>query len=124
MRNGKTIHGFKIYRYLANQVGLFSQVSGRVKNLIIGDDVKIVGLNAVGGISGYVTIGAAFTNCVNNASVFATGIALILMVVVQCVVLGANAGSFAGLFQKLGQSWLNILRNNTYTGVFALDMWL
>ncbi len=60
----------------------------------------------------------------NNSALAATGVALVLMVIVQCIVLGVNAGSFAGLFPKLGQSWLNILRNNTYTGIIALGMCL
>ena len=55
-------------------------------------------------------------------SLMATGIALILMILVQCVVIGINEGSAAGLLPKLWQSWLNILRNNTYTGVIALGM--
>ncbi len=80
--NGKTIHGFKIYRYLTNQVGLFSQVTGSVKNLIIGDDVKIVGLNNVGGITGLLFGNTVISNCENNASVFA---------------MQARAGGIAGL---------------------------
>lgn len=51
-----------------------------------------------------------------------TLIALLLMIVVQCIVIGFNTGSFTAIFPKLAQSWLNILRNNTYTGVIALGM--
>ena len=54
----------------------------------------------------------------------ATFLALVIMVVLQCVVIGLNEGSFLGLFPKLVRAWLNILRNNTYTGIIALGMCL
>ena len=57
-----------------------------------------------------------------GGSLMSTGVALILMILVQCVVIGFNEGSLSGLLPKLFQSWLNILRNNTYTGVIALGM--
>lgn len=52
----------------------------------------------------------------------ATGTALVIMIIIQCVVIGMNEGSIAGLFPTLFNSWMNILRNNTYTGVIALGM--
>ena len=48
--------------------------------------------------------------------------ALLVMVIIQAVVMGINAGSFGGMFGKMGMAWLNILRNNTYAGVIALGM--
>lgn len=51
-----------------------------------------------------------------------TVFALIVMVLIQCVVMWINAGSFGGMFGKVGMAWLNILRNNTYAGVIALGM--
>lgn len=57
-----------------------------------------------------------------NARVFQTFGALVLIVLLQCVVIGCNVGSFWDIFPKLGQSWLNILRNNAYTGIIALGM--
>ena len=57
-----------------------------------------------------------------NAGIVPTLIALALMIIVQCVVIGINEGSVTAVFPKLLQSWLNILRNNTYTGVIALGM--
>lgn len=48
--------------------------------------------------------------------------ALVVMVLIQCVVQGVNAGSFSGMFGKMGMAWLNILRNNVYQGVIALGM--
>lgn len=51
-----------------------------------------------------------------------TVFALIVMVLIQCVVQGINAGSFAGMFGKMGMAWLNILRNNAYQGIIALGM--
>ncbi len=57
-----------------------------------------------------------------KAQLTATITALIIMLIVQCFVIGFNEGTFSGVFGKLLQSWLNILRNNTYTGVIALGM--
>lgn len=54
--------------------------------------------------------------------VFSTFFALIVMVLIQAVVMGNIAGSFAGMWGKLGQAWLNILRNNTYAGIIAFGM--
>lgn len=51
-----------------------------------------------------------------------TVLALILMVIVQCIVIGFHEMSFTAVFPKLFRSWLNILRNNTYTGIIALGM--
>ena len=51
-----------------------------------------------------------------------TLIALLCMIVLQCIVIGINEGTAAAIPSKLFQSWLNILRNNTYTGVIALGM--
>ena len=53
---------------------------------------------------------------------FSTLFALLVMVLIQCVVLGNIAGSFLGMFGKLGTAWLNILKNNTYAGLIALGM--
>ena len=48
--------------------------------------------------------------------------ALLLMVAAQCIIIGINTGSVSEIFPRLLQAWLNILRNNTYTGVIALGM--
>mgnify|MGYP000086816337 FL=1 len=48
--------------------------------------------------------------------------ALLVMIIIQAIVMGTNAGSFGGMFGKMGMAWLNILRNNTYAGVIALGM--
>lgn len=58
----------------------------------------------------------------SGGSVLPTLLALAVMVAVQCVVIGFNEGSAAAVLPKLWQSWLNIMRNNTYTGVIALGM--
>lgn len=58
----------------------------------------------------------------SGAGLGATVTALVIMIILQCVVIGLNEGSFAGVFPTLWKSWLNILRNNTYTGVIALGM--
>lgn len=51
-----------------------------------------------------------------------TFIALVLMIILQSVVIGINEGSFSGMLSKQWLSWLNILRNNVYTGVIAVGM--
>ena len=53
---------------------------------------------------------------------FSTLVALVVMVLVQSVVMTNLAGSFAGMFGKMGMAWLNILRNNTYAGIIGLGM--
>lgn len=55
-------------------------------------------------------------------SMVSTLFALLVMVIIQAIVLGINAGSFGAMWGKLGMAWLNILRNNTYSGVIALGM--
>ena len=73
--------------------------------------------NSRGGVSG--KIAAVFGG---HTSLLPTLIALVLMVIVQCIVIGFNEGSAASVLPKLFISWMNILRNNTYTGVIALSM--
>ena len=53
---------------------------------------------------------------------FSTLLALVAMVLVQSVVMTNLAGSFGGMFGKMGMAWLNILRNNTYAGIIGLGM--
>lgn len=53
---------------------------------------------------------------------FSTLFALVVMVIIQSAVMCNIAGSFGGMFGKLGMAWLNILRNNTYAGLIALGM--
>lgn len=48
--------------------------------------------------------------------------ALVVMIIIQAIVMGINAGSFFGMFGKMWMAWLNILRNNTYAGIIALGM--
>lgn len=50
--------------------------------------------------------------------------ALLVMILIQAVVMGNIAGSFSGMWGKLGIAWLNILRNNTYAGIIAFGMCL
>ena len=56
----------------------------------------------------------------SHNALFSTVFALVVMVLIQCVVMWVNAGSFGGMFGKMGMAWLNILRNNAYQGVIAL----
>ena len=57
-----------------------------------------------------------------HSPIFSTLLALLAMVLIQSVVMTNLAGSFGGMFVKMGMAWLNILRNNTYAGVIALGM--
>ena len=57
-----------------------------------------------------------------HSPIFSTLLALLAMVLIQSVVMTNLAGSFGGMFGKMGMAWLNILRNNTYAGVIALGM--
>ena len=57
-----------------------------------------------------------------HSPMFSTLLALLVMVLVQSVVMTNLAGSFGGMFGKMGMAWLNILRNNTYAGIIALGM--
>ncbi len=57
-----------------------------------------------------------------NNALFSTIFALVVMILIQCVIMYANAGSIPGMFEKMGMAWLNILRNNAYQGVIALGM--
>lgn len=56
-------------------------------------------------------------------SLYSTIFALIVMVLIQAAVQAANNGIF-GMFGGLGRAWLNILRNNVYSGIIALGMCL
>lgn len=58
----------------------------------------------------------------SHNALFSTIFALVVMVLIQCVVMWVNAGSFGGMFGKMGMAWLNILRNNAYQGVIAMGM--
>lgn len=55
-------------------------------------------------------------------SLVSTLFALLVMILIQLLVQGINAGSFLGVFGSMWRAWLNILRNNTYAGVIALGM--
>ena len=57
-----------------------------------------------------------------HSTLFSTLFALLIMVLIQSVVMWNNAGSFGGMFPKMRNAWLNILRNNAYAGVIALGM--
>lgn len=60
-------------------------------------------------------------NWKNNA-LFSTGIALVVMVILQTVALGFNYPSFGAWFDAWVRNWLNILRNNSSVGIIALGM--
>lgn len=53
---------------------------------------------------------------------FSTGIALIVMIILQTLALGFHFGSFGEWFNAWLQNWINILRNNSGIGIVALGM--
>lgn len=55
---------------------------------------------------------------------FSTGMALIVMVILQTIALGFNFDSLGDWFGTWLQNWINILRNNSGVGIIALGMTL
>lgn len=55
-------------------------------------------------------------------ALFSTGVALIVMVILQTAALGFNYESFGAWFEAWTRNWLNILRNNSSVGIIALGM--
>lgn len=53
---------------------------------------------------------------------FSTGIALVVMIILQTLALGFHYGSFGEWFGAWLQNWINILRNNSGIGIVALGM--
>ena len=53
---------------------------------------------------------------------FCTGIALLVMVVLQILALGFDYASFGEWFGAFSRNWINILRNNAGVGIVALGM--
>ncbi len=53
---------------------------------------------------------------------FSTGIALIVMIILQTLALGFQYNTFGEWFATWLQNWINILRNNSGIGIIALGM--
>jgi ribose transport system permease protein len=53
---------------------------------------------------------------------FSTGLALIIMIILQTLALGFQFNSFGDWFTTWLQNWINILRNNSGIGIIALGM--
>ena len=53
---------------------------------------------------------------------FSTGIALLVMVILQILALGFDYASFGEWFAAFSRNWINILRNNAGVGIIALGM--
>ncbi len=66
--------------------------------------------------------GKAGKRFASGAGLSASFIALGAMLVLQCIVIGTGGDPLTMLPARLLQAWLNILRNNTYTGIIALGM--
>ncbi|WP_409304094.1 ABC transporter permease [Peribacillus sp. SCS-155] len=55
---------------------------------------------------------------------FSTGIAFLIMVISQTLVLGFDYDSFGSWFDSWVNNWINLLRNNAGVGIIALGMTL
>jgi ribose transport system permease protein len=55
---------------------------------------------------------------------FSTGIALVVMIILQTLALGFQYDSFGIWFSTWSQNWINILRNNAGIGIISLGMTL
>ena len=66
--------------------------------------------------------GAWFRDNWKNNALFSTGIALIVMVILQTLALGFDYASFGEWFGAWINNWMNILRNNSSVGIIALGM--
>lgn len=65
---------------------------------------------------------AWFTGRWKNSTLFSTGVALLVMMVLQIFALGFNQGSFGAWFYMWFRNWINILRNNATIGIISLGM--
>lgn len=65
-----------------------------------------------------------FTRKWSADPLFSTGVALILMVILQTLTLGFDFDSFGSWFLTWTNNWINILRNNAGIGIIALGMTL
>lgn len=63
-----------------------------------------------------------FRSSWKNSALFSTGVALIVMIILQTFALGFNYDSFAAWLEAWVKNWLNILRNNSSVGIIALGM--
>lgn len=68
------------------------------------------------------SFGAWFRDNWKNNALFSTGIALIVMVILQTLALGFDYASFGEWFGAWINNWMNILRNNSSVGIIALGM--
>lgn len=53
---------------------------------------------------------------------FSTGVALVVMIILQTLALGFDYNSFGDWFESWFRNWMNILRNNAGVGIIALGM--
>lgn len=58
----------------------------------------------------------------SNDPLFSIGIALIVMIILQTLVLGFDYNSFGDWLTSWTNNWINILRNNAGVGIVALGM--
>jgi len=63
-----------------------------------------------------------FMNKWKNSALFSTGMALIVMVILQTIALGFDYPNFGSWFTAWFNNWMNILRNNSSVGIIALGM--
>src|SRR5690625_2485622 len=59
-----------------------------------------------------------------DSPLFSIGIALVIMIILQTLVLGFDYPSFGSWLESWTNNWINILRNNAGLGIIALGMTL
>lgn len=67
-------------------------------------------------------VGRAFVRQWQSNPLFSTGMALLVLVVLQTIAMGFDFASFGEWLSSFLRNWLNILLNNSYVGMIALGM--
>lgn len=67
-------------------------------------------------------LGRALVRQWQSNPLFSTGMALLVLVILQTLSMGFQYASFGEWLSKFFQNWLNILLNNSYVGMIALGM--
>ena len=67
-------------------------------------------------------LGGAIARQWRTNPLFSTGMALLVLIILQTIQIGFNYASVGEWFAKFSKNWLNILLNNSYVGMIALGM--
>lgn len=67
-------------------------------------------------------LGGAIARQWRTNPLFSTGMALLVLIILQTIQIGFDYASLGEWFAKFSKNWLNILLNNSYVGMIALGM--